>query len=421
MRPAEHSGDGAAAPAPMAAMPGAAPPRRRTAPPAKAGGLLGPAYAELAFFLLFPGFFAYQTLLGLGLIRAYLGGYFAAIALLMLPALLLSYLRRLHAQQFRLHRVDAAFLAFLAYFAVVIACHAASANLGTTVYHLLGMVYILILFIQFKTLDFESRRFRLTLLISLVAMSAVVFSYSVDGAFYLAMLGAALDPDSVATYQGFSRSYLMPMIVALACTRSRPLRWALYALGLSTLYINTARSEFGALLFLIPLFELHAARSRLAMLALMAGAIMLLQFNLDALVAAVPGNRTLELLDLSHSTSASARHALTEQALRTIADHPILGDYGSYPSGRYAHNILSAWVDLGLLGFAALLALLLYPLTHLAIHGYLLGGRTSRDHRYLLAWSLLTSTLLLLCLSHFFSDMLIGAALGAYARYRAGD
>ena len=391
--------------------------RRRNGPL----GLLGPAWAELAFWLLFPGFFAYQTLLGLGLIRAYLGGYFAWISLLMFAPLLLSYLLRMRACGWRVHRVDAAWLAFLAYYAAIIVLHMGLAGGGATSHHTLGLLYMFLLFVIFKTLDFESKRFQLTLLASLLAMSAVVFAYAVDGAFYLAALGAARDPESVATYQGFSRSYLLPMVVLLACTRRTSLRWALYALGLPTLYINTARSEFGALLFLIPLFELHAARSRLTMLALMAGAIMLLQFNLDALVAAVPGNRTLELLDLSHSTSASARHALTEQALRTIADHPIMGDYGSYPSGRYAHNILSAWVDLGLLGFAALLALLLYPLTHLAIHGYLLGGRTSRDHRYLLAWSLLASTLLLLCLSHFFSDMLIGAALGAYARYRAGD
>ncbi|KQQ36220.1 hypothetical protein ASF61_08510 [Duganella sp. Leaf126] len=383
--------------------------------------LFGPAWAELAFWLLFPGFFAYQTLLGLGLIRAYLGGYFAWISLLMLPPLLLSYLLRMRACGWRVQAVDAAWLTFLAYYAAVVVVHTGLAGGGATSHHTLGLLYMFLLFVIFKTLDFESKRFRLTLLASLLAMSAIVFSYAVDGAFYLAALGAARDPESVATYQGFSRSYLLPMVVLLACTRRAALRWALYALGLPTLYINTARSEFGALLFLIPLFELHAARSRLVVLGLMAAAVMLLHANLDTLVAAVPGNRTLELLDLSHSTSASARHLLTEQALHTIAEHPILGDYGSYPSGRYAHNILSAWVDLGLAGFVALLALLLVPLAQLIIHGYLLGGRTSRDHRYLLAWSLLTSTLLLLCLSHFFSDMLIGAALGAYARYRAGD
>ena len=412
MLPADHQG-AAAGTAPVRAP---APPRRAAAP----AGLPGPAYAELAFFLLFPGFFAYQTLLGLGVIRAFLGGYFAAVSLLMFPLLLLSYLRRLRARAFQLHAVDAAMLGFLAYFTAVIACNAASANPATIGYHLLGMIYILSLFIIFKTLDFQSRRFQLTHWIGLAAMSAVVFTFSVDGAFYLAVLGAARDPDSVATYQGFSRSYLMPLAVVLACTRQRGLRWALYALGLPTLYINTARSEFGALLFLIPLIEFHAARHRMAMVAVFVLLFLLLKVNLDAILAAVPDNRTLELLDLSHSSSVSARHHLTGQALRTIDLHPILGDYASYAPGNYAHNILSAWVDLGLFGFLGLLALLIYPLCQMAVHGYLLGGRASRDQRFMLAWSLLGVTLLLLCMSHYFVDMMIGAALGAYARYRAG-
>lgn len=412
MLPVEHIDRAGVAPA--------APPAGRPAGAAAPTGLLGPGYAELAFFLLFPGFFAYQTLLGLGLIRAYLGGYFAVVALAVLPALLLSYLRRLHAQAFRLHRVDAAFLGFLAYFGAIIACNAGSADGAIMAAHILAMAYMLILFIIFKSLDFDSRRFQLTQLAALVAMSAVVFSYSVDGAFYLAVLGAARDPDSVATYQGFSRSYLVPLVVALACARRAPARWALYALGLPTLYINTARSEFGALLFLVPLLELHAARHRLAMVAALALLALLLKLNLDAIVAAVPDNRTLELLDLSHSSSVSARHHLTEQALRTIALHPILGAYASYPPGNYAHNILSAWVDLGLFGFGALLLLMGYPLVQMAVHGYLVGGRASRDRRFVLAWSLLGVTMLLLCMSHNFSDMLVGAALGAYARYRSG-
>lgn len=384
-------------------------------------GLLGPAWAELAFFLLFAGFFFYQTLLGLGMIRAYLGGYFAIISLVMLPPLLLSYGSRLHRRRYQLHRVDAAFLGFLAYFCAIIACNAPSASAAITSHHLLGVLYLFNLFVIFKTLDFHGRRFRRTLLASVAAMSAIVFAYSVDGTFYLAALGAARDPDSVATYQGFSRSYLVPLAVALACTRRRWLRWALYGIGLPTLYINTARSEFGALLFLVPLIELHAARHRLAMLATLTALGTLLALNLDAILAAIPSNRTLELLNLSQSSSASLRQQLTVQALHTIALHPILGDYASYPSGLYAHNILSAWVDLGLLGFAALLALLLYPLLQMALHAYVLGRRDSRGAAFLLAWCLLGMTVLLLCMSHFFSDMLIGAALGAYARYRSGD
>lgn len=400
MRPAEAGGS-AAWPAP--------------APQYGAAG-----WAELGFFLLFPGFFAYQTLLGLGLIRAYLGGYFAVISLALLAPLLLGYWRQLRARRLHLHRSEAAFLAFLAYFAVVVACNAANADAAITAHHVLGILYLLNLFIIFTLLDCTGRRFRAVQLGCVLAMSATVYAYAVDGAFYLAALGAAQDPDSVASYQGFSRSYLLPLAVLLACTGAAPLRWLLYALGLATLYLNAARSEFGALLFLMPLIELHAARHRLAALAACALAAVLAAHYLAALLAAIPGNRTLELLDLAHSTSAGMRHVLTERALASIAAHPLLGEYGSYATGLYAHNLLSAWVDLGLFGIAALLALLLLPMLQLAWHGYFAGGPGSRDSALLLAWSLLAMTFMLLCLSHFFSDMQIGAALGAYVRYRDG-
>lgn len=62
----------------------------------------------------------------------------------------------------------------------------------------------------------------------------------------------------------------------------------------------------------------------------------------------------------------------------------------------------------------------MYPLAQMAVHGYVLGGRTSRDQRFVLAWCMLGVTLLLLSMSHFFSDMMVGGALGAYARYRSG-
>jgi len=414
MQPADAAA-GAAHPAPTE--PTAAASRAAVA---RAAARPDTAWAELGFFLLFPGFFAYQTLLGLGLIRAYLGGYFAAVSLLLLPAMLLTYWRRLHRARHQLPRVDAALLAFLAYFGAMVACHAPSANPAITAHHALALLYLFNLFVIFSTLDCTSRRFRLTQYASLAAMSCVVFAYAVDGAFYLAALGEARDPDSVATYQGFSRSYLLPLAAVLATTRQAPLRWGWYALGAATLYVNTARSEFGALLFLVPLIELHAARHRAATAAAFAALALLMPRLLALLLAAVPGNRTLELLDLSHSSSANMRHQLTLNALRTLGEHPILGDYGSYPVGLYSHNILSAWVDLGLFGFAALLALLLYPLLQMGLHTWAVGGRDGRGPAFLLAWSLLGMTVLLLCLSHFFSDMLIGAALGAYARYRAG-
>ena len=373
--------------------------------------------AQLAFLLLFPGFFAYHTLLGLGLIRAYLGGYFTPTALLFLPLLLLAYRQLLHCAQYRLHRVDFMFLAFLAYFLLIVAGNlAAGKNPRIVSDHLFEIVYLIDLFIIFKVADFDAPRFQAATWTCLLAMSATVFYFAVDGAFYLAALGASHDPDSVATYQGFSRSYLLTLVALLGCRQPAWRRWLLYAVGLPTLFINSARSEFGALLFLVPVVELYFTRHKLAAVGAALLAVTVINSNQQALLAQIPSNRTLELLDLSQSTSANIRHQLNLDAWHTIAQHPLFGSYASYAGGHYAHNVLSAWVDLGLFGFVFLLGILTLPALHLFMAGFV-QRRPSRH--FARPWALLSMTLLLLALSHYFTDMLIGAALGAYARYCA--
>lgn len=371
-----------------------------------------------AFFLLFPGFFFYHTLLGLGLMHAYLGGYFAIVSLLVLGPLLLCYAGQLRRERQRYTRADFYFLLYQLYFFCIIVVNlAAGANLTTVGNHILSLVFSANIFILFKCADFAGRAFRAMALASLCAMSAIVFCYAVDGSFYLGALGVAQDPDSVATYQGFSRSYLITFIAAIAHTRGRGQRALLYLLAATTLFVNTARSEFAATLFLIPVIELYYARNKVNLIAGILLLGLIANNYIGQLITLLPDNRTLELLDLSQSTSANLRHYLSMQAWHTIQSHPLFGDYASYVPGYYAHNILSAWVDLGILGFIALLALLIIPTIHLLLCGFFTLKKTAN---FTLAWSLLCTSLLLLSVSYYFTDMLIGAALGAVARYRLG-
>jgi hypothetical protein len=101
-------------------------------------------------------------------------------------------------------------------------------------------------------------------------------------------------------------------------------------------------------------------------------------------------------------------------ARQTISASPIFGDYASYTPGHYAHNILSAWVDLGLFGFVYLLAMLIWPAISMGITG-LFSTRNSGE--FVLGFALVSVTILLLFKSHYFTDMLIGAVLGAYCKY----
>lgn len=387
-----------------------------------AGMVRGPrgeqAVAIFAFFLLFPCFFFYHTLLGLGVMGAFLGGFFAPASLLVTLPLVYMYLMRIRREPCRLTTPDIAFGVYLAYFLVVVAANAAlGGKMVHVAHHILGILFLLNVFLIYKAIDFSGPQFRRIGLLSLLAMSGIVFSYSIDGVFYLGALGITKDADSLATYQGFSRSYLFTFVPIIAYTRSPWLRMLLYCIGAPTLFFNTARSEFIALLFLIPIIELYHSRNKLAVTFIFSALFITVNIYLEDIITLLPHNRILELLDLSQSTSANKRHHLTVYALQTINAHPLLGDFGSYPPGLYAHNVLSAWVDLGFLGIAYLMAMLALPAIAIFIREYF----SSRNYYlFLLPFSLASISLLLLMTSHFFTDMLIGATLGCYSTYWYG-
>jgi len=369
-----------------------------------------------AFFLLFPGFFFYHTLLGTGTTGAFLGGYFSPVALLYAMPLLLAYYTRMRRDPRRLSAIDMHYGVFNVYFIAVVAVNGAGgANAVIVTHHVLEIVFMVITFILFSCIDFGHPQFRRMALASLAAMSAIAFAFSIDGVFYLGGQGIAKDADSLATYQGFARSYLMTFMPVIAFTRSLPLRLVLYAVGGATLFLNTARSEFAALLFAAPIIEFYFSRNKLLFLGLAVVLGAAVATHLDDIVAALPDNRILELLDLSQSTSANKRHHLTVYARHTIAAHPLMGDYGSYAPGYYSHNVLSAWVDLGLFGFVYLLAITIVPAIPMCAKEFLAGRRRPE---FIHGFALAGVTVLLLISSHYFTDMLIGATLGAYAQYR---
>ncbi|HEX8613792.1 MAG TPA: hypothetical protein VF800_21160 [Telluria sp.] len=372
----------------------------------------------LGFFALFPGFFFYHTALGLGKIPAVLAGYFAPVSLLLLPLMFFSYASKLRQDRNYLGKTDIAFFLYLAYFMLIVGVNAvAGANIVIVNNHLLGIIFMLNVFFAFRMSAPGERRFRLMALGSLFAMSAIVFAYAVDGSFYLAPLGNAKNPESLASYQGFSRSYLFTFAIAIAYTRALSLRVLIYCLAAPTLFVNTARSEFAAMLFMIPIIELYFTRQKVLMAAVFAFLILMVYSNLAQILSMLPSNRVLELLDLSHSTSANTRHHLSTYALNSIAQFPVFGDYASYSPGLYSHNVLSAWVDTGIFGFLFVLGILIVPAIPMFFKGYFSRYRSSE---FILAFSLCCITVLLLITSHYFTDMLIGATMAAFSSYRYG-
>jgi hypothetical protein len=371
-----------------------------------------------AFMLLFPGFFFYNFLLGTGRMRAFLGGYFAPVSLVFVFPLVFLYIRQIHRDRHRLAQSELYFGMFLAYFAAVVAVNGVGgANPAIVTAHILGIIYMASTLIMLKMIDFGEPEFRIPAMLCLLGMSAIVMTNATDGTFRMDALGAAKDPESLATYQGFARSYLVTFLPVIAFTRSLPVRAFLYACGAISLFLNTARSEFVALLFAIPIIEFYFARRKLLFALVLASLAALIGMNFDLILDQLPHTRILELADLQHSSSAIARHRLTGYALQTIANSPIFGDYASYVPGYYSHNILSAWVDLGIFGFVYLLAILIVPAILMIFTG-LFSKRVNSE--FLLPFVFVCVSILLVVKSHYFTDMLIGATIGAYSKYHYG-
>lgn len=389
----------------------------------KSSSPLGLTTVHWAFLALFPGFFFYDSALGIGVIGPVLGGYFSPVALVFTPILAWLYLRQIKQNKWLLTPMDFVFFAFLLYFFFVLALNFANGANPTLVRnHLLAVDHLFVVFIVFKMAEFDSKWFQKLAFISLIGMTIIIFTLSVNGFFNLKRQNLIGDTESLSTYQGFARSYLVTFLVVMPFIKSILLRLCLYLICIPALFVNGARSEFVALACIIVLAEFFYAKHRWVILFSFAIPAAFFHFSSDDFIKILPDNRVLELLDISQSTSWQARHSLSLHALKTIGEHPLLGDYGNYVAGSCcfytgSHNILSAWIDLGFVGFVYLLCMTMLPMYVLSIDLFSRKTRTESEE-LLLAFSLMFVTLLLLFTAKDFTFMLIGAALGRYARYK---
>lgn len=176
-------------------------------------------------------------------------------------------------------------------------------------------------------------------------------------------------PEVFASYQGFARSMMVTSLLLLAVTKGGYLRYGITLLSMVTLFLLGGRSEMLGFLFAVLVFEsaMAMAISRHIPRWITMGLLVLagVTFYIDELLAITANSRVLNLLSLRTDSSWLARNEFNQIAVDTIMDNPFFGAYGSHfevgerDGGAGAHNILSAWVMLGLPGFItiALLAI----------------------------------------------------------------
>lgn len=391
----------------------------------KNGHELAAKVSAASFLILFPGYFFYHSALGLQIIPPILGGYFTTVSLLVAPILIIVYAANVLRSKGMCTGIDYGFFAYLFYFVLITSVNAIflDANAEIVKMHMIAILHLATVFIIFKFSVFNAKTIWWCLFGCWAGMTMIIFFLSSDGFFYLRQQEATTNQDYVATYQGFGRSYFLTFLILVPFIRSMSLRWIVYAFSIAALFVNGSRSEFLGAIVVIGVFEILRTRQRLLAFVLALTIGLLFALYADEFSKLLPGNRTLQLLDLSECGSCEERNGTVVYAMEVIRNSPLIGDFGNYlvdieneKPGTYAHNILSAWVDLGFPGFAWLSLLFVVPIYTLTFE--VLASKGGRDlSEVLLPFSLLVVTFFLLLIAKQFTYMLIGAALGSYANY----
>jgi hypothetical protein len=323
-------------------------------------------WASLAVLLLYPGFFFYHAAVGLAGVTPSLGGYYGVVSVLLLAGLVPLVGPSVLIGRFALNRMDLGFLALCSLsgvWALVLhqfgAPYQREGELLVQAITMLGLWAVN--YFAFRHLDIGSRPLRIGLAISAFLIISIALRNQVDGQFQPVDTAVATAEGLVATYQGFARSAFVVFLLLLVVLRAAWLIWAIGA-GLGTLLVLGARSEFVG--FMVASAAVSLLRSREFRLRhLLMPALLLGVAGLWRLPRQITTNARIgRLLDLGVDGSYLTRVELTRNAVRTVQEYPLFGDYGSYlmvgGNGGYAHNALSAWVDYGFAGFLLFVSLL---------------------------------------------------------------
>jgi len=326
--------------------------------------------ATFGWILVFPGFILYQTLVQHGAITPALGGGFTFATIVSLIALTPSLALRAASQFIESRRPSSAtsLLPALLYW-VYISIFTLSVLLGvlndidddiTSPLLAYGFKFAA-LYLVITSLPLSASWFSPLNRATLVALSVLIITNSPDGEF-LGSLETTTSGETQLDYQGIGLAYA---VVALAGIYSVPKyfsRWLYWLLAGACLYLIGARSEFVGFLVAAAVIEVIAAKTLANIIALISLAIAFIALLLSAFFwLNQTDSRMLSLLNLSNDTSAIERRALTEATFVVIDDNPLFGSFASYTPGQYAHNILSAWADLGLHGLLSLVAVIALP------------------------------------------------------------
>ena len=328
--------------------------------------------SQLMFWLLFPGIFFYSCGVGGGFIPAFLGGGVGVFLLLVFIALFPFVIYT----SFKLRQIPLVyFIIFICLLLLVSSYLLFHYFYGDLIHQRLDVVnQWLVLLVSWSAIFsigyFWPKQYPPMIISALIVvlsiMSIIVFAnLELDSLVFV--LGRDETEDYFLSYQGFARSVTVTGLVLLAVIRYQYIFWAMSGLLLATVFMIGARSELASLLLVFPILIFyqwveHPAKTIVITLIAIITIGILTTMYLDDPRA----SRQMKLLNPTESKSFLNRIELNAEALQAIKKNPIGGDfsghaYSSEGMGHYAHNLLSSWRQLGLIGFLLYSTLMIWP------------------------------------------------------------
>jgi hypothetical protein len=360
--------------------------------------------AVFAFYT--AGFYVYSLLVFHGM-TPFLRGYIVWAAAISVPFLVVRYIKIVLDPTS--HRgIDALMWLFLAYVLVWMLLIKADKQSPIEFNDYVGVVVTwTMLFMLGRVLPVDVRGLQPVALLIFGLMLVLILAFTEDGSFVPAQRG-----DTFATYQAYA-IILALVTFTLLYEVDRELIFYMTATGAITLFaILGSRSEFVAMMFAAVVI-VNLRRVSLPGIALQIIAACALYLAYLVLMS-TDWNRFQDLVEGSAEGTRTARAEVNAEAIATILKSPYTGNFGSYEEGSYAHNLLSVWVDFGIVGFALYVALMLW-----SILAVLFGSSTPlRERQNVVAIGIWAFCALLLATTKAWHYFVVPFVIGLLASHR---
>jgi hypothetical protein len=323
---------------------------------------------QAAFLFYTGGFYLYSVLVYHGM-PAFMRGFLVLGAAACIPLVGLPYLKVVRHPGSR-RMIDVLIWLMLGYFFVwMLVVGAPARHPGEFRNYVGSIISWIMLFMLGRSVPVYSKGLTSLAWVVLAGMVVLTVANTENGAFT-----PAQSPDTYATYQAYALVVAIVSFVLLYEVKRAVLFWIIAVSAVILFAILGSRSEMvAALLAILVVVNLRRISASKLILHIGAGAALVAAF---IALTSTGWNRLVNLVDEGAASAISSRFDASREALATIARYPLTGDFASYPAGFYAHNILSVWVDFGLVGIV-LYSVLLF----VSIWALLLGAPAALRER----------------------------------------